>query len=65
VIISGNALLQQEGSEVSGSRITYNIATQYVNAESKSNERTKTIFQPKEKIKATTTDAKTQEKINL
>jgi lipopolysaccharide export system protein LptA len=65
VIISGNALLQQEDSEVSGSRITYNIDTQYVNAESKTNERTKTIFQPKEKIKAKTSDAKTQEKSNL
>ncbi|NQZ88946.1 MAG: lipopolysaccharide transport periplasmic protein LptA [Colwellia sp.] len=57
VIISGNALLQQEDSQVSGSKITYNIDTQYVNAESKTNERTKTIFQPKEKIKAKITDA--------
>ena len=57
VIISGNALLQQEDSEVSGNKITYNIDTQYVNAESKTNERTKTIFQPKEKIKAKITDA--------
>ena len=57
VIISGNALLQQEDSEVSGSKITYNIDTQYVNAESKNNERTKTIFQPKEKIEAKITDA--------
>jgi len=65
VIISGNALLQQEDSEVSGSRITYNIETQYVNAESKTNERTKTIFQPKEKLKAKITDAKTQDKSNL
>ena len=57
VIISGNALLQQEDSEVSGSKIIYNIDTQYVNAESKNNERTKTIFQPKEKIEAKITDA--------
>lgn len=64
VIISGNALLRQEGSEVSGSRITYNIETQYVNAESKTNERTKTIFQPKEKIKDKVTDDKPQE-INI
>jgi len=60
VIISGNALLRQEDSEVSGNRITYNIETQYVNAESKTNERTKTIFQPKEKIKET--EEKSQEK---
>jgi lipopolysaccharide export system protein LptA len=65
VIISGNALLQQEGSEVSGNRITYNINTQYVNAESKTNERTKTIFQPKEKVQAKKTDTKTLEKGNL
>jgi lipopolysaccharide export system protein LptA len=65
VIISGNALLQQEDSEVSGSKITYNIDTQYVNAESKTNERTKTIFQPKEKIKAKVIDASAQEKNNL
>ena len=50
VIISGDAILRQEDSVVSGSKITYNIETQFVNAESKSNERTKTIFQPKEKV---------------
>jgi lipopolysaccharide export system protein LptA len=49
VIISGDATLRQEDSVVSGSKITYNIETQFVNAESKNNERTKTIFQPKEK----------------
>ncbi len=59
VIISGNALLRQEDSEVTGSKITYNIDTQYVNAESKTNERTKTIFQPKEKAKVS--DNKIQE----
>ncbi|MBA6232719.1 MULTISPECIES: lipopolysaccharide transport periplasmic protein LptA [unclassified Colwellia] len=65
VIISGNALLQQEDSEVSGSKITYNIDTQYVNAESKTNERTKTIFQPKEKVQAKKNDTNTLEKGNL
>jgi lipopolysaccharide export system protein LptA len=57
--------LQQEGSEVSGNRITYNIDTQYVNAESKTNERTKTIFQPKEKVQAKKNDTNTLEKGNL
>jgi lipopolysaccharide export system protein LptA len=46
VVISGNALLRQEGSEVSGSVITYNAETEYVNAESDSNNKVKTIIQP-------------------
>jgi lipopolysaccharide export system protein LptA len=61
VIISGDAILRQEDSIVSGSKITYNIETQFVNAESKSNERTKTIFQPKEKIDTTVKKVITQE----
>jgi lipopolysaccharide export system protein LptA len=56
IFIMGNALLRQEGSELSGSKITYNIETQYV----KTDERTKTIFQPKEKIAII--DAAIQEK---
>jgi lipopolysaccharide export system protein LptA len=46
VVISGNALLRQEGSEVSGSVITYNAETEYVNAESDNNNKVKTIIQP-------------------
>jgi lipopolysaccharide export system protein LptA len=57
VIISGNAILRQEDSEVSGSKITYNFTTEYVNAESLNNEQTKTIFQPKSK----TPDTKKEE----
>ena len=49
VVISGNALLRQEGSEVSGSKITYNFDTEYVNAESLANEIVKTVLQPKSK----------------
>jgi len=49
IIISGNALLKLEDTEVNGSRITYNTETEHYNAESKTNERTKSIFQPKEK----------------
>ena len=49
VIISGNALLKQEGSEVSGSKITYNSETEYVNAESEANNRVKTVIQPSTK----------------
>jgi len=49
VIISGNALLKQDGSEVSGSKITYNAETEYVNAESNANDKVKTVIQPKEK----------------
>ncbi|SEK97909.1 lipopolysaccharide export system protein LptA [Colwellia chukchiensis] len=47
VVISGNALLRQEGSEVSGSKITYNFETEYVNAESLDNAKVETVLQPK------------------
>lgn len=49
ITISGNALLKQDGSEVSGSKITYNSETEYVNAESNANDKVKTVIQPKEK----------------
>ena len=49
VVIAGNALLKQEGSEVSGSKITYNAETEYVNAESNENDKVKTVIQPKAK----------------
>ncbi len=49
VIISGNALLTQEGSEVSGNKITYNFETEYVNAESLENTVVETVLQPKSK----------------
>ena len=48
-MISGNALLRQEGSEVSGSKITYNFETEYVNAESLENAKVETVLQPKSK----------------
>ncbi|WP_076420116.1 lipopolysaccharide transport periplasmic protein LptA [Colwellia sp. UCD-KL20] len=53
VTISGQALLKQDGSEVSGSKITYNSETEYVNAESNENDKVKTVIQPKEKSKPT------------
>tara|TARA_R110000737_G_scaffold51495_1_gene72774 strand:+ start:3025 stop:3570 length:546 start_codon:yes stop_codon:yes gene_type:complete len=49
VVISGNALLRQEGSEVSGNKISYNFDTEYVNAESLENAKVETILQPKSK----------------
>lgn len=49
VVISGNALLTQEGSEVSGSKITYNFETEYVNAESLKDTVVETVLQPKAK----------------
>ncbi len=49
IIISGNALLRQEGSEVSGSKITYNSETEYVNAESEANNKVTTVIQPSTK----------------
>ncbi len=53
VVISGNALLRQEGSEVSGSKITYNFETEYVNAESLENAKVETVLQPKAKAELT------------
>ena len=52
VVISGNALLRQEGSEVSGSKITYNFETEYVNAESLENAKVETVLQPKNKTES-------------
>jgi lipopolysaccharide export system protein LptA len=49
VAISGNALLQQAGSEVKGSRITYNTLTEQLDAIGNSNEKTSTVLQPKKK----------------
>ena len=51
IVISGNALLRQAGSEVSGSIITYNSETEYVNAESDVNNKVKTIIQPQTQSK--------------
>lgn len=53
VTISGNALLRQAGSEVSGSKIVYNTQTEQLNAESGTNadESVTTILKPKAKDK--------------
>jgi len=53
ITISGNASVSQEGSLVSGNIIIYNILTEQLNAEKKtdSNERVTTILQPKLKDK--------------
>jgi len=49
ITISGNALLRQEGSEVSGSKIVYNTKTEQLAAESNSDETVTTILKPKSK----------------
>lgn len=46
ITISGNALLRQAGSEVSGSKIVYNTKTQQLEAESSSDESVTTILKP-------------------
>jgi lipopolysaccharide export system protein LptA len=46
VVVSGNAKVKQASSEVSGSEITYNIATERLDAMSNSNEQVTTILQP-------------------
>ncbi len=50
IVISGNALLQQAGSEVKGSRITYNTLTEQLDAVGNKNEKTSTVLQPKKKV---------------
>jgi len=47
VFISGNAELRQEGSQVTSDTITYNFLTEQVQANSNSNDRVKTVLQPK------------------
>ena len=53
VTISGNALLRQAGSEVTGSKIVYNTQTEQLNAESGSDadENVTTILKPQPKDK--------------
>jgi len=49
IVITGNALLQQAGSEVRGSKITYNTLTEQLDAIGNLNEKTSTVLQPKKK----------------
>lgn len=49
ITISGNALLKQAGSEVTGSKIIYNTLTEQLEAESNSDESVTTILKPKAK----------------
>lgn len=49
ITISGKALLSQAGSEVSGSKITYNTQTEKLAAESNQNEAVVTILKPRSK----------------
>ncbi len=46
ITVSGNAIVKQAGSEVSGSKITYNTLSEKLEAESNSNETVTTILQP-------------------
>lgn len=47
ITITGNAVLKQEGSEVRGSKITYNTVTEQLSAESDSENAVTTILSPK------------------
>ncbi|MFT5234989.1 MAG: lipopolysaccharide export system protein LptA [Shewanella sp.] len=46
LILKGNATLEQDGSQVTGDQIRYNIAKQQLIAESSGNDRVITIIQP-------------------
>lgn len=50
ITISGNALLQQAGSEVRGSKITYNTLTEQLEAESNQDDAVTTILKPQPKV---------------
>lgn len=46
ITVSGNAIVKQAGSEVSGSKITYNTLNEKLEAESNTNETVTTVLQP-------------------
>lgn len=46
ITISGNALVKQAGSEVSGNKITYNTLTEQLEAQSANNQSVTTVLQP-------------------
>lgn len=46
ITVSGNAIVKQAGSEVNGSKITYNTLSEKLEAESNNNETVTTILQP-------------------
>jgi lipopolysaccharide export system protein LptA len=46
ITVAGNAIVKQAGSEVSGSKITYNTLSEKLEAESNNNETVTTVLQP-------------------
>jgi len=46
ITVSGNAVVKQAGSEVSGSKITYNTLNEKLEAESENNQSVTTVLQP-------------------
>jgi len=46
ITVSGNAVVKQAGSEVSGSKITYNTLSEKLEAESENNQAVTTVLQP-------------------
>jgi lipopolysaccharide export system protein LptA len=46
ITVSGNAVVKQAGSEVSGSKITYNTLSEKLEAESEENQTVTTVLQP-------------------
>jgi len=46
ISVSGNAIVKQAGSEVSGSKITYNTLSEKLEAESENNQAVTTVLQP-------------------
>jgi lipopolysaccharide export system protein LptA len=61
ITISGNALVKQAGSEVSGNEITYNTLSEKLEAHSKNNQSVTTILQPTVLKKQKETNEKSKE----
>lgn len=60
LILKGNATLEQDGSQVTGDQIQYNIAKQQLIAEGKGNDRVITIIQPENYQEDTKPDTKSE-----
>ena len=60
LILKGNATLEQDGSQVTGDQIRYNIAKQQLIAESSGNDRVITIIQPENYQEDSKSDTKTE-----
>lgn len=64
ITVSGNALVKQAGSEVSGNKITYNTLNEKLEAQSANNQSVTTVLQPNVLKKQKETHEKSKEEKN-